>query len=601
LTCRFRFCGIEVILVHLSLKTTAIVLALSFGPICGESLHAASETSSSFLKANAVERPQKTEVIAPAFLECLQSRPDDTVTVWVLFTDKGVTDKASFATAAASVTLTDRAVKRRAKVGLDQVVFVDLPVVPKYIETIEAMGARHRRSSRWLNAASFEIDASLVELLARLPFVAEIRPIAQYQTPPEEPTESDLRETPPGGALSPTALNYGSSFNQLNQIGVPLVHEKGYTGAGVTLTIIDAGFRTSHAAFASHFAEGRVLAQYDFIQNDTITTNQPGDWGSEMNHGTNVWSIAGGQAPGNIYGPAYGANFILCKTEHVGIEMRSEEDNWVAAMEWADSIGTDVITSSLGYLVFDDSCHCSYTYADMDGQTAITSIAASMADGLGIVLCKSAGNNGPGASTITAPGDAFDILTVGSVDGGGTIASSSSRGPTADGRMKPEVCARGVSDAMAIASSDNAYGSGSGTSYAAPLVAGAACLVIEAHPDWTPYQVREALKHSGTRATNPDNNYGWGIINVNSALAFWCCTGKVGNVNGTASDQPTIGDVSNLIDILFIRMLPPACMGEADINQSGGEFPQQTDITIGDISVLIDYLFISQAPLPDCL
>ena len=431
----------------------------------------------------------------------------------------------------------------------------------------------------------------------------EIKPMTQFQGPPEEPIGAESREVAPGGAQSVDALNYGASYYQLNQIGVPAVHELGYTGAGVTLTIIDTGYRKTHQAFATAYAEGRVLAEYDFIQNDANTYNEPGDWASEMNHGTNVWSIAGGAASGNIYGPAYGANFILCKTEHVGYELRVEEDNWVAAMEFADSIGTDVITSSLGYLVFDDSCHCSYTFADMNGRTAITSIAASMADSLGIVLCKSAGNSGPAASTITAPGDAFNILAVGSVDGNGTIASSSSRGPTADGRMKPEVCARGVSTVMATASYDNIYGSGSGTSYAAPLVAGAACLVIEAHPDWTPYQVREALKASGNHALSPDNTYGWGVIRVDSALRIntGCCTGKVGNVNGIGDDEPTIGDVSLLIDFLFISGAPPACIAEADVNQSGGSTPLRKDITIGDIAMLIDHLFISGAPLLNCL
>jgi serine protease AprX len=558
---------------------------------------------SAALTSDAVTRTRTADVIAADYRACLESNANDSVRIWVFFTDKGVTGRAAFESAASTVTLTERAKKRRAKVDLDSIVFADLPVASQYLQAVENLGARLSRSSRWLNAASFVVVAGAVSQIESLPFVAEIKPVARYQRPLEVPDQVDLRELPSDGAQAADSLSYGASYNQLNQIGVITVHEMGYTGAGVTLTIIDAGFRTSHAAFAAHYTEGRVLAEYDFVQNDGNVNNQAGDWASEWNHGTNVWSIAGGAAPGYIYGPAFGANFILAKTENVAIEMRVEEDNWVAAMEWADSIGTDVITSSLGYLVFDDSCHCSYSRSDMNGQTAITSIAASMADGLGIVLCKSAGNDGPSTGTITAPGDAFDILTVGSVNGSGVLASSSSRGPTADGRMKPEVCARGVSTTIALASSDNVYGSGSGTSYAAPLVAGAVCLVIEAHPDWTPAQVREALKMSGSNATTPDNNYGWGVIRVDSALRIntGCCTGKVGNVNGLGDDVPTIGDIALLIDFLFIAGTPPNCMAEADINQSGGANPLSHDITIGDISILIDHLYINGTPLLDCL
>jgi subtilisin family serine protease len=383
------------------------------------------------------------------------------------------------------------------------------------------------------------------------------------------------------------------------------VHAKGFSGLGVTIAFIDAGFYKSHDAFAQHYADGRVLAEYDFVHNDGNVDLEAGDYGSQNSHGTRVWSVAGGWSDGILYGPAYQANFILCMTEDIASETNVEEDNWVAAMEFSDSIGTDVISSSVGYLEYDDSCNCDLTYADLDGQTAISSIAASMADGLGIVVSKSAGNSGSAPGTITAPADAFDILSVGAVSSFGSLAAFSSRGPTFDGRIKPEVCARGVSTytAAAHSSATNIYGAGSGTSFSQPLVAGAAALVIEAHPEWTPYQVREALKMSGDRASNPDNNYGWGIIDVDAAIGMNppCCRGQVGDVNGLGGDVPTIGDISLMIDHLIINNPPLNCLSEADINQSGGGNPIATDITLGDITILIDHLYISQAALLDCL
>jgi len=585
-------------------KHIARIIACLFAVLPSGTFAANSKVLPDYLSASAVHRERQSDVVDPAYLSCLAQHPADPVKVWVFFTDKGFTDKTGFTSAASSVALTERSARRRAKVGLDKVVFADLPVAEQYVREIENLGAVHRRSSRWLNAASFEIESALVERVAKLPFVSEIKPLTHFRQAPEDTTSSTA--VPRESARSANALNYGNSYAQLNQIGVPPMHDLGYSGHGVTLALLDSGFRKSHEAFAAHFAEGRVLAEYDFVHNDGNTDSEPTDsMASQPNHGTMVWSVAAGLADGNLYGPAYHANFILCETEDIRSELPIEEDNWVAGMEFSDSVGADVITTSLGYRIFDASCSCDYSYSDMDGRTATTSIAASMADGLGIVLCKSAGNEGPGVGSISAPADAFDILAVGSVDAGGTIAYNSGRGPTYDGRIKPEVCARGLSTWCAHPTVSTAYTYGSGTSFAAPLVAGAACLLIEAHPDWNPHQVREALKMSGDHSVNPDNTYGWGIINVDSANRSnpGCCAGIVGNINGLGGDIPTLGDISALIDYKFITLTPIPCLAEADINQSGGANPGPEDITIGDIAILIDYLFITGPTLglPNCL
>ncbi len=442
----------------------------------------------------------------------LSQRDSQTAKVWVFFTDKGVFTKEEFSAKAASVRFSEKVVKRRAKAGKDHVVFADLPVVQEYIDEIISLGGKHRRTSRWLNAASFEISLDKLDEISVLPFVRQVNPVASFSSEPRaaEPTRF---ESPDRQSLEPDALDYGYSYAQLQQINVPAVHDKGYHGEGVTLAIFDTGYRKSHEVFAPHYAENRVLAEWDFVFNDGNTANEPEDWSSQWNHGTYIWSTTGGHKDGVQYGPAFKANFLLAKTEDIRSETPVEEDNWVAALEWADSLAADVVTSSLCYSDW-------YTYEDLDGNTATITLAANTAAGLGIVVCNAMGNSGPGAGTLLAPSDAFDILAVGAVNSSGTIASFSSWGPTYDGRTKPEVCARGVATACATASSDNSYGAVNGTSLSTPLIAGAACLLIQARPGYSPYMIRLALMETADNAATPDNTYGWGIIDLNAALSW---------------------------------------------------------------------------------
>lgn len=458
---------------------------------------------------------QKADQVISSQVEAyLSSQPEDRVKVWVFFTDKGISDKASFQSMAASITLSDKVLKRRAKVGKDYVTFADLPVMTEYVRQVEQLGAEHRRSSRWLNAASFMVNKDALSDIAALPVVAQIRPVAGFtpdRTMDALPLEKDI--TGETKANDADALDYGAALTQLTQVNVPAVHNQGYTGAGVTLAIFDTGFRKSHEAFAQHYTDGRVIAEYDFINNDGNTANEVGDLSSQWNHGTYIWSTSGGLKDGSLYGPAYGANFLLAKTEDVSSETPVEEDNWVAALEWADSLGADVITASLGYSDW-------YTYSDFDGNTATITLAANTCDGLGIVLCNSNGNGGPASGTLTAPADAFNILAVGAVYSSGTLASFSSRGPTYDGRIKPEVCAMGVSTACASPNSDIGYMTANGTSLSTPIVAGVVCLMIEAHPTYTPEMIRLSLMETASNAATPNNDYGWGIIDANAALSW---------------------------------------------------------------------------------
>jgi len=440
--------------------------------------------------------------------------------VWVFFTDKGYFDERGLAAAAAqkSVTLPERAASRRVKMGRDRVMHLDIPVRETYIDRVRDLGGVLRRESRWLNAASFEIDVNQLDSLGNLPFVSEIRPmITLYRAPeitdalPDEGDNGDSMHGAQGG------LNYGGSLGQLTQINVPAAHVAGYDGTGVRVCMMDTGYRKNHTVFASAFAENRVIGEYDFIFNDGNTQDSVGqDASGQHSHGTNTWSILGGELDGTHYGPAYNAEFLLAKTEYVPTETQVEEDNWVAAIEWADLNGADIVSSSLGYTDW-------YVTANYNGDFCVTTKAADSAAVLGIIVCNSAGNAGPSASTLGAPADADSILTVGAVSSSGTIASFSSRGPTADGRIKPEVCAQGAGTHIATSSTTTSFSNGNGTSYSCPLLGGAAALVLQAHPSWTPMQVREALMMTASMRCTPGNTYGWGIIDVMAAINYDGC------------------------------------------------------------------------------
>ena len=468
-------------------------------------------TTDQVLSPAAVTVDKQGPVIDEAARTFLAERDSETGKIWVFFTDKGVTGRSGFEAKAAGVAIETRSLVRRAKVGKDEVLFADLPVNRDYVDQIVGLGAEFRRVSRWLNAATFEVELDLLDEIARLNFVAKVQPMAFYKREVVSYTDK-LMDFPPMAA-SPDALNYGSSFVQLDQLGVPELHSRGFNGEGVTLAILDTGFRKSHEAFAQHYLDGRVLGEYDFVFGDGNTANEPEDNSSQWNHGTLIWSVSGGLKDGNIYGPAYKANFLLAKTEDVRSETPVEEDNWVAALEWADSAGADVLTSSLSYSDW-------YVPAAYDGMTAVTTLAANTAAGLGIVVCNSAGNSGPSSPSLSAPVDAFDIVAVGAVNSAGTIASFSSRGPTVDARIKPEVCAMGVSTYSASSSGDANYTTANGTSLSTPLVAGVVACLIQAHPTFTPQLIRQSLLETSSQSGSPNNTYGWGIVDGEKAVEW---------------------------------------------------------------------------------
>ena len=258
-----------------------------------------------------------------------------------------------------------------------------------------------------------------------------------------------------------------------------------------------------------HLQSVNVVASWDFVENDNDVSGTYG-----YSHGTQVLGVIGGYSPGNLIGPAFGADYILAKTEDINRETHLEEDNWVAAAEWADSIGADIISTSLGYNIFETG-EGDYTYQDMDGNTTIITRGADLAVKKGIVVFSSAGNEGNNSwHHIIAPADGDSVIAVGNVTSIGAISPSSSRGPTSDGRIKPDLVAQGTNVYTVDPSDNSSFRGNSGTSFSAPLAAGAGALVLSYDSTLTPRQLYNILIINASNANNPNNEIGYGIINI---------------------------------------------------------------------------------------
>lgn len=408
--------------------------------------------------------------------------------------------------------LSARSILRRQKQNI-AVLERDLPVNPAYVAQLQQAGAKIWFTSRWMNAVLVEATPTVIATIQKLSFVNGLefsRALAQAPEPvapssvPAARTENTLSKF---GSVS---LSYGVSQDQIAQIGVDKMHNQGYHGEGMLIAVLDGGFNNANTVgfLKPLFAENRVLATYDFVQKEKSVYEDDG-------HGLSCLSAIAATADGQLYGTAYNASFILLRTEDVNSEKQIEEANWLFGAEYADSAGVDVISSSLGYSVFDDPS-TSYTYQQMDGQTALCSRAAQLATQTGMVVVVAAGNEGNGSwHYITAPSDAVSVLAIGAVTQAGIRASFSSFGPSADGRVKPDLDARGQGTVVGIPSGLIALGSG--TSFATPLIAGLAAGFWQSHPRLTAAQVTNALRRSGSLYGSPTNELGYGIPNFERA------------------------------------------------------------------------------------
>jgi subtilisin family serine protease len=451
----------------------------------------------------------------------IEKGENSTIKVWIYFTDKGT--QLGSKIKAVQAKLTPHARKRRLRSrGTNNLVdFKDVPVNQNYIAEIKNSVQKIRNKSRWLNAISVEIIAKKLHEIENFSFVKKIDIVREGRGSrplPEEEIPSGSRQ------LNGLKLNYGPSFDQNNQINAIPLHDLGYDGSGVLICMLDAGFNNLQHEALDHL---NILHTWDFANGDSIVEDQPGQLGSG-NHGTYTLSALAGFEEGQLIGPAYGADFILAKTEITDsaghfYERHLEEDNWIAGAEWADSLGADIISSSLGYLDQFTNGESNYTWQDMDGNTTIVTIGADIAASRGILVVSSAGNEGPAKplqNSLNAPSDGDSVACIGAVNSSGNRASFSSMGPTADGRIKPDVMARGVSVISASPVNSVGFVGVSGTSLSCPLAAGAAALVLQVNPTWTNMQVLEALKNTADNASSPNNSYGWGIINAYDAAFY---------------------------------------------------------------------------------
>lgn len=423
---------------------------------------------------------------------------------WVFLEDKGFSRGSSAeyrGLRAAADRLSPRSIERRERAMPEGevVAFEDIDLSRDYVDAIAEM-ARIRIESRLLNAVSVEADAPTIDAISKLPFVRNIKPVAKFQR--ERPYISPF-ETPSIG-------DYGSSYSQNNMLNSPLAHRLGISGDGVLICMTDTGFKLDHLSLDS----SEVLGKYDFIDDDTIVSFEPGDPDLSESHGTMTWSIIGGYYPGQLIGVASGASFLLARTEHYTMEDPIEEDYWIAASEWADSAGADIISTSLGYSDW-------YTPDSMTGDIAPISIAADLISARGVCCVICSGNHGSGGATsITVPGDADSVITVGAVNFEGTRLSFSGQGPTADGRIKPDVCALGTGVKAASDRGVSDFRTSSGTSASTPLVAGLAALLLEIRPGLLPMDVREALIKTSSNNESPNNQIGWGIPDIMAAISY---------------------------------------------------------------------------------
>jgi len=448
------------------------------------------------------------------------SNQSEELLVWVFFNDKG--NEAQNYFQKPSTVVSEKSLKRRAKVlSEDKLISTnDLPVNQNYVDQLKSQGFQLKQKTKWLNGVSGWATKSELTQFANMPFVKQLDIVYKFRKDnSEEEIMNDNTEELNHNLSKPQethSFNYGESYTQLNQITVPQVHDLGYTGAGVTICMMDAGFDrwTTHQVFDSM----NVIATWDFVNGDSDV--EDGSDMGEGSHGTATLSLIGGFYEGQLVGPAFGADFILAKTENTDSETPIEEDNWLAALEWADSLGVDVTSTSLGYLDFDPP-YPSYTWQDMDGNTAKITNGADYAVSIGIFVVNSAGNAGyiaPPQNTLGAPADGDSVITAGSVRSNGERSSFSSVGPTFDGRIKPDLMAMGSNDYHACNWNNTCYGNGSGTSYSCPLIAGSAALLLEVVPNLTPMQLAAVMKNAASQSNNPDNLYGWGIVNTFAAL-----------------------------------------------------------------------------------
>lgn len=465
---------------------------------------------------------QREEKISPRLQQAIgQSRHTETLTAWIYFRDKGPGKLQKMEEIKMGLNI--QTINRRLRHGFDDLVDEhDLPVYKHYLNSIEPFVTRIRHASRWLNAVSVDATRRSLETISRFRFVLKVDQVMAYtfQEPVEEPRTEIEPPHPPNPDLSGAfLLDYGTSSAQVEQMKVPALHNMGFTGSGVLVCMLDSGVNNIHHEALDHID---IVATWDFVNGDADVFDEDGQMGNG-NHGTYTLGAIAGYEPGELIGPAFGASFLLGKTENTDSERHIEEDHWIAGAEWADTLGADIISSSLGYRSQFSSGEGDYSWEDMDGETTVVARGANIAASRGILIVNCAGNaggNASGRNTLVSPSDCDLVLAAGAVNSQGYRVSFSSIGPTADGRIKPDVMTMGESVYTASPTAVDGYQLVDGTSLSAPLAAGVAALLLEINPSWTNQDIMTAMKSTASRSELPDNGYGWGIVDARKAAFF---------------------------------------------------------------------------------
>lgn len=409
---------------------------------------------------------------------------------WVIFTDKGDITRWK-----PSDFLAQRSIDRRERQGIP-LHFTDYPIEKSYALGVSQAGAQVLHPSKWLNAVSVRMDDATAATVASLPFVQQVKRIPKVILDMDPVMPMDAK-----GGYSP-----GFTATQIQMLGLERLHQNGYNGRGVLISMMDNGFHNADQnPYLAHLFQGnRIVATWDFVHGNAEVFDE-GDHGAMTLSILGAWSESNADPKNWFVGTGHGASFILCHTEDNAGENHQEEDNWARAMEYADSIGADLFSTSLGYRDFDNGDD--YGYAGLDGNTTIITRAADLAASKGIVVMNAAGNNGN--NKMLAPSDGDSVISVGAVNTSRVIANFSSRGPSYDQRIKPDISAMG--EGTSYVSINGILSQGNGTSFSCPVAAGMVACLLQSAPNTGNMQLYDALIRSADRYATPDSLYGYGI------------------------------------------------------------------------------------------
>ena len=434
-----------------------------------------------------------------------QFTPGDTLKYRISLKDKAATE---YSLQKPEKYLSGKSIERRKRQGL-AIDSTDLPVCRKYVDAIRKKGVHVLVTGKWDNFVTVSCnDSTLIDEIAKLPFVCSTERVWKGITQRSFERDSLINKPLRSDSL------YGPAVAQIRMSRANLLHEAGFKGQGMTIAVIDAGFHNVDRIEA--MKNINILGVRDFV-------NPEADIYAESSHGMSVLSCMAMNQPNVMIGTAPEASYWLLRSEDEYSENLVEQDYWAAAIEFADSVGVDLVNTSLGYYSFDDSTK-NYRYRDLNGHYALMSREAAKAADKGMVVVCSAGNSGAGSwKKITPPGDAENVITVGAINKKGELASFSSVGNTSDGRVKPDVVAVGYgSDVMGT---NGNLRHANGTSFSSPIMCGMVACLWQACPKLTAKEIVELVRRSGDRADFPDNIYGYGIPDL--WKAYLTVNGKV--------------------------------------------------------------------------